>query len=415
VELHNLIFFQGFHLILPSLFSFASPQPTLSPTNPVPTSSPTTPIPTTSPSKSPTQGPSQSPSKSPSQSPSKSPTQSPTTSRSPSQVPSTSVSPTTTTSPSLSPTKRPTNAPTNAVTSPRADFWYPDYDTTWTIAGCKNTLPLPYPNKNDRPNYSTQLACCKGAYAGQMKGVCLSQLASPPTTSPTNAGGITDFWYPDYDTIWSVAGCKNTLPLPYPNNNDRPNYSTQLACCKGAYSGQVSGKCLSQLASPPTTSPTNAGGITDFWYPDYDTSWSVAGCKNSLPLPYSNKNDRPNYSTQLACCKGAYSGQVSGKCLSQLASPPTTSPTKTGGLDVYYPNYALSWPIGVCINNAPIPSGRPTYSTKSACCTGAYGGQMTNACMCAAEGVCYSCKCGTSAQRAAANGGAGCDIDCGTS
>jgi len=347
---------------------------------------------------------------------------------------------------SISPTKSPTNSPTKKVssgyffnisqfsiisyilrtyslqlfvcfsqiTSLVSDFWYPDYDTSWPIAGCSNKFPLPFPNKNDRPNYSTQVACCKVAYAGQVSGKCLSQLASPPTTSPTTEGGMSDFWYPDYDTVWSFAGCSNKLPLPYPNKNDRPNYSTQVACCKGAYAGQVSGKCLSQLASPPTTSPTGVGGL-DYYYPDYDTAWSVATCKNDSPRPF-NKNDRPTYDTMLACCKGAYAGQQSGACLAGLASPPTVSPTKMGGgLDVYYPNYTLVWPMGVCINDAPIPSGRPTYSTKSACCGGAYGGQTSMKCMCAAEGVCYSCKCGTRAERAAANDGAGCNIDCGTS
>ncbi len=39
--------------------------------------------------------------------------------------------------------------------------------------------------------------------------------------------------------------------------------------------------------------------MADFWYPDYDTAWSVAGCSNKLPLPYRNKNDRPNYYSQV--------------------------------------------------------------------------------------------------------------------
>ncbi|EJK67672.1 hypothetical protein THAOC_11266, partial [Thalassiosira oceanica] len=41
------------------------------------------------------------------------------------------------------------------------------YDTAWTIAGCLNTLPLPYNNINDRPSYPTQIECCNKAYAGQ--------------------------------------------------------------------------------------------------------------------------------------------------------------------------------------------------------------------------------------------------------
>ena len=180
------------------------------------------------------------------------------------------------------------------------------------------------------------------------------------------------------------------MPLPF-NRGDRPEYATQLECCKGAYGGQSSGKCLSELASPPTTSPTKAGGVGDEWYPDYSTAWSDAGCLNTLPKPFKD-GDRPVYESQLDCCKAAYGGQSSGKCLSELASPPTTSPTQSGGASVFYPNYGVSWSEATCINDYPVPSGRPTYSTQSACCSGAYGGQTSQACVCAVD-PCYSCKC----------------------
>lgn len=78
--------------------------------------------------------------------------------------------------------------------------------------------------------------------------------------------------------------------------------------------GQVSGKCLSQLPSPPTTSPTGSDGL-DFYYPDYDTAWNRATCKNDAPMPFLNKNDRPNYSSKEACCTGAYGGQSSHACM----------------------------------------------------------------------------------------------------
>ena len=32
-----------------------------------------------------------------------------------------------------------------------------NYDTAWTWAGCLNTIPLPYNDMDDRPNYSTQV------------------------------------------------------------------------------------------------------------------------------------------------------------------------------------------------------------------------------------------------------------------
>ena len=72
----------------------------------------------------------------------------------------------------------------------------------------------------------------KGAYAGQMSGACLAELDEPPTTSPTSEGGA-DFFYPDYETAWSEATCKNELPLPF-GPGGRPIYDTMLACCKGA-------------------------------------------------------------------------------------------------------------------------------------------------------------------------------------
>ncbi|KAL7528265.1 hypothetical protein ACHAXR_002353, partial [Thalassiosira sp. AJA248-18] len=164
--------------------------------------------------------------------------------------------------------------------------WHPTYSAGWTNGYCRFTVDC------NSPSYGSEVACCKAAYSGQTSGYCLSQLPNPPTTSPTETGGL-DVYYPDYETPWADAGCINTRPLP----SGRPTYSTMLSCCKGAYAGQMSGKCLSMLPSPPTTSPTTSDFETDFWYPDYDTSWADAGCSNKLPLPFNNKNDRPNYKT----------------------------------------------------------------------------------------------------------------------
>ena len=69
-----------------------------------------------------------------------------------------------------------------------------------------------------------------------MSGVCLSQLQSPPTTSPTTTGNTGSLYYPDYSTQYLDAGCVNVLPLP----SGRPTYTSHLACCKGAFAGQVS-------------------------------------------------------------------------------------------------------------------------------------------------------------------------------
>ena len=54
---------------------------------------------------------------------------------------------------------------------------------------------------------------------------------------------------------------------PAPSHKTRPTYDTQLACCKGAYGGQQSGTCLSQLGVLPRS------------------RWSRRRCP-SLPFPY---------------------------------------------------------------------------------------------------------------------------------
>jgi hypothetical protein len=215
------------------------------------------------------------------------------------------------------------------------------------------------------------LACCKGAYSGQSSGACLQALPSPPTSSPTGADGL-DVWYADYDQDWADATCINEGPVP----NGRPVYDTMLACCKAAYSGQSSGACLQALPSPPTSSPTGADGL-DVWYADYDQDWTNGVCINEGPVP----NGRPIYDTMLACCKGAYSGQSSGACLQALPSPPTSSPTGADGLDVWYADYDQDWTNGVCINEGPVPNGRPVYDSMLACCKGAYSGQLSGACI----------------------------------
>ena len=74
-----------------------------------------------------------------------------------------------------------------------------------------------------------------------------------------------------------------------------------------------------------------------------------------------------------------------GKCLSTLPNPPTGSPTRSGGLEVYYPDYSVRFPEGICINDAPLPNGRVIYPTKEQCCAGAYAGQSSLACSCDAK------------------------------
>ena len=119
-------------------------------------------------------------------------------------------------------------------------------------------------------------------------------------------------------------------------------------------------------------SNSNCGAGTPLaWHPTYSATWSGGYCRLVRDC------NSPSYSTELSCCQIAYAGQRSGNCLAALPNPPTTSPTGTGGLGVYYPDYKLDWSEGYCVNTRPMPSGRPTYTTMLQCCKGAYGGQMS--------------------------------------
>ncbi|KAL7439514.1 hypothetical protein ACHAXH_005341, partial [Discostella pseudostelligera] len=244
--------------------------------------------------------------------------------------------------------------------------YHPDYSLTWSQGKCDLTITC------YSPSYATELACCKAEYANQESGYCISQLDNLPTSSPTKKGGP-DAWYPDWSLQWNEGKCINTVPRP---NNANPIFASQLACCKSAYAGQSSNACIAALANPPTSGPTKLGG-PDAWYPDYSLAWTDGKCINTVPVP----SGRPIYTTQLACCKGAYGGQLSNACIQSMVNPPTFSPTTPGGPNAYYPDYSLAWTDGKCINTVPVPSGRPIYTTQLACCTGAYGGQVSKACM----------------------------------
>ena len=259
----------------------------------------------------------------------------------------------------------PTANDANVERDLQTTLYYPKFTGDWATGYCSTH------NYGSGQSYTSELACCKGSFAGQTSGFCFSKLASPPTSSPTGSDGL-DVWYPDYDQDWTDATCINEGPIP----NGRPTYDTMLACCKAAYSGQSSGACLQALPTPPTSSPTGADGL-DVWYADYDQDWADATCINEGPVP----NGRPVYDTMLACCKAAYSGQSSGACLQALPTPPTSSPTGADGLDVWYADYDQDWTNGVCINEGPVPNGRPVYDSMLACCKGAYSGQLSGACI----------------------------------
>ena len=113
-------------------------------------------------------------------------------------------------------------------------------------------------------------------------------------------------WHPTYAAGWTNGYCRFTIDC------NSPSYSSEVACCNGAYRGQRGNNCLNSLPNPPTGSPTDLGeGI---YYPDYGTDWAVATCKNDRPWPFG-PNDRPTYTNMKDCCDNAYGGQVSSECI----------------------------------------------------------------------------------------------------
>ena len=156
-------------------------------------------------------------------------------------------------------------------------------------------------------------------------GNCLAQLPNPPTGAPTTSAWEAEFFYPQYELPWSVAGCTNRLPLPFVEGG-RPTYTTMLACCRGSYGWQASGACFARLPSPPTGAPTTSAFEAAFFYPVYELPWSVASCSNRLPLPFVT-GSRPTYGSKELCCARAYGGQASKACVCSLDDPPSGCPT----------------------------------------------------------------------------------------
>ena len=249
-------------------------------------------------------------------------------------------------------------------------YLHRDYSRPWPISGCVQKADC------DSPSYDDQATCCATQYGGQTGGACST--AAIPTANPNNGK-----FYADYATAWPDAGCKSTVPHPI---SAAVFYATQLECCKAAFGGQMSGACIKGLPNPPTLIPTTVttvAGQGEGWYADYNMAWSIAGCKNTLPLP---NHAIIVYTTQLKCCKGAYGGQVSNACIKGLPNPPTSKPTiapttvapstkspttigiggQGGG---WYADYVTPWLNAGCKNTTPLPNHAIIiYSSQLQCC-----------------------------------------------
>ena len=99
--------------------------------------------------------------------------------------------------------------------------YHPTYSLPWNLGKCQFVITC------NSPSYTTELECCKAAYAGQTDNYCISQLANPPTPQPTNVGGP-DIYYPDFTLAWSEGKCINTTPVP----SGRLTYTSMLTVAR---------------------------------------------------------------------------------------------------------------------------------------------------------------------------------------
>ena len=141
--------------------------------------------------------------------------------------------------------------------------------STWTPAESLGLRSL----RNKSPNKSNKGSESAIAVVGERE--LLSSYCAP--TTPT-------VWHPNYVAAWSIACCI------YKANCNSPGFVTEMACCNGKYSGQVSGTCKARLIVP---SPA-----TTKWYTDYRMAWLIAGCKTAFLYP----NYMPPPSTKLSWC-----------------------------------------------------------------------------------------------------------------
>ena len=61
----------------------------------------------------------------------------------------------------------------------------------------------------------------------------------------------------------------------------------------------------------------------------------------------------------------------------QEGSTPQTPATS----DKWYPDYNGDYALGKCINELPLPTGRPNYSSGEGCCQASYGNQASGLCL----------------------------------
>ena len=78
---------------------------------------------------------------------------------------------------------------------------------------------------------------------------------------------------------------------------------------------------------------------------------------------------------QVGSSASSNSGDSSG---SNQEGSTTQTPSTS---DKWYPDYNGDYALGKCINELPLPTGRPNYSSGESCCQASYGNQASGICL----------------------------------
>ena len=117
------------------------------------------------------------------------------------------------------------NPPTTAPSDSSGGSWTANRDMDYQFATCQQIGRIAIPGS--RTEYDTLLECCKGAYAMQASGACLSGLPSPPTQNPTTSTGVgASGWFADRGS----QTCSNGVYTGF-----ETTFDTEAACCQGVF------------------------------------------------------------------------------------------------------------------------------------------------------------------------------------
>ena len=237
----------------------------------------------------------------------------------------------------------PTPPPVPGVTpvSPATTMWYPDYNAGWEAGKCIDTLPLP--PYGSRPLYTTQLECCKLAYAGQSNNYCIANMANPPTAMPTT-----------FKPTASPSVSPTSKPTNEPTTSSPSKAPTTVSPTMTPTSSPSKTPTTVSPTMTPTATPTSSPTLAPTAKPS--SSPSLAPTKSPTATPTATPTKSPT---------------ASPTTKSPTGSPTTASPTVTQYGSQWYPKYDNA---GTCTAKLPLPppGSRSFFASKEACCQGTY-------------------------------------------